>query len=321
MRKLFPFLILLMGLGTACLRPEAPIPAYDPGNVIQEQVLMQPNYEDQIWYDLGSQKIVSSNKKVAWDLAFGCSDSVDLIYLNTSLAMQAVVIQQQQFEDVQTASGLDFFPDHPTGLHDSLALRDMKPDGSFAIVDLGYTPSGSRRGYRKIQLLDAESGSYQVRFANLDGSDEQNLTIIKDERFNVRMVSLLSGEVVDIEPEKDSYDLLFTQYMEVFYDPFLPYLVTGVLINPYHTEVAEDQENSFESIQGPQLSDYRFYTERNVIGFDWKEFDLDQNLFTIFPDHNFIIRDSEGGIFKLHFLDFYDENGAKGSPRFDFQRL
>jgi hypothetical protein len=34
----------------------------------------------------------------------------------------------------------------------------------------------------------------------------------------------------------------------------------------------------------------------------------------------YVLRDSEGFIYKLPFLDFYDDNGQKGAPTFALQR-
>ena len=63
---------LLFGL-TACDPGELPVPAHDPGDVITRQVEMGANYQQQMFYDLGTDQLVSSNAKEIWDLGFEAS--------------------------------------------------------------------------------------------------------------------------------------------------------------------------------------------------------------------------------------------------------
>ena len=64
-----------------------------------------------------------------------------------------------------------------------------------------------------------------------------------------------------------------------------------------------------------------FTRDWDVIGYDWKDFSLQTNTFTIFSDKIYLIKDASGNLFKLRFIDFYDDNGIKGSPAFEFMRL
>ena len=59
----------------------------------------------------------------------------------------------------------------------------------------------------------------------------------------------------------------------------------------------------------------------NTIGYRWKEFNFSTSSYIIFPQMNYIIKDSEGFYYKLHFIDFYDISGNKGNPKWEFQRL
>jgi hypothetical protein len=43
--------------------------------------------------------------------------------------------------------------------------------------------------------------------------------------------------------------------------------------------------------------------------------------YTIESDRIYLLRNSEGIFWKLHFIDFYTQNGEKGAPMFELQEL
>ncbi|MEL6652976.1 MAG: HmuY family protein [Bacteroidota bacterium] len=314
----FLYLVCILSL-SSCLREELPVEPYDRGDAVIAQVSMQANYRDQVWYDLGTNQVVATNAKTDWELGFLCADSVWGIRLNSSLAMQAAQTGETDFTAVSSASGLAFKIDHPTGELDSLAIQ--LPAEDVFVIDLGYTPSGSQRGYRKLQLISSENGQYQIRYAKLDGTDEQTVSVQKDAEYNFVAYSMTEQAQKAIEPPKEQYDLCFSQYMHLFYDPYQPYLVTGVINNPYLTEVALDSSAVFEAIESADADRLIWSRAWDAIGYAWKYYDLDEGAFTVFPEQVFMLRDNEGFLYKLHFQDFYDEGGNKGTPTFAFQRL
>lgn len=311
---------LLGGILTGCFQEELPIEPVDRGDVINASVVMQPNYRDQVWYSLVEERVVSVNAKTDWELGFLCTDSTYGIILNSSLAMGAAETGTTDFEAVTSDDDLEFFPDHSSGHPDSMALRNLL-GGQVFVIDRGYTPSGASRGKVKFQLLSASNGTYEFRYAALNGEKEQVETLEKDDRFNFLAWSLQSHEVRQIEPEKTTYDLCFSQYTHLFYEPYTPYLVTGVIQNRHQMQVAEDTLRSFEEITSEDLDRLSWSSDLDIIGYDWKFFDFANNAFTVFSEDLFIIHNAAGFVFKLRFLDFYDESGNKGTPVFDFQRL
>ncbi len=54
----------------SCEKKELPAPKYDRGDVLTAQVNMTTNYKNQIWFSLSDNKIVSTNYKADWDIAF-----------------------------------------------------------------------------------------------------------------------------------------------------------------------------------------------------------------------------------------------------------
>lgn len=319
MRKLW--LCIWVGLlGSACLREEIPVAPLERGEATTAQVSLQPDYRDQVWYDLGSQTIVSVNARTAWDLGLGCADSLPWLWLNSSCAMQATLTGTTDFEAVTGDAGLSYRPDHPSGLRDSLPLTAAL-DGQVVVIDRGYNAAGRLRGKVKFQLLSTDEDGYRFRYAQLNGSDEHRVEVTKDARFNFLGFSFTTHAPVEIEPPKDAYDLCFTTYTHLFYAPYMPYLVTGVWLNPHRTLAAQDSSLAFEAIDREWAATLPLSATRDLIGYDWKSYDIEAGGFTVYPERVYVLRDSEGFYYKLHFLDFYDENGQKGAPTFALQRL
>jgi hypothetical protein len=64
-----------------------------------------------------------------------------------------------------------------------------------------------------------------------------------------------------------------------------------------------------------------FSSRADVIGYDWKYYNFDAGVYTVVPDMNYVIRDRDGFFYKLRFIDFNNDVGEKGYPKFEFVRL
>src|SRR5690554_4194374 len=108
---------LVLGCLFACEKEELPVPEHQSGDLQQASVDLGVDYEYQIFYDLQSNKVVSTNHKDIWDLAFECAENGNHIVLNSSKLMFAFDTKIQDFEAVNdTASlGKNKKWDHPSG--------------------------------------------------------------------------------------------------------------------------------------------------------------------------------------------------------------
>ena len=305
---------------SSCLKEELPIPPHQQGDLVLGQVELGTTYGLQIYYDLATNSIVKTNHKTDWDLAFECSTEGWHVILNSSLAMAAAHVEGFSFEEVMETSDAEWNWDHQAGYLDSTAIGDYRNQDLVYIIDRGYDEMGTQLGYKKIMLSYAD-GVYEIKSANLDGTEEQTATIVKDASINFQAFSFNSHSAVDIEPSNSSWDLLFTQYTHVFQNPTMPYLVTGVLLNRYETTCAEDEVTSFDDINLENVSDFIFINDLNVIGYDWKSYDGGSGQFTIVGDRNYILNDNLGVYYKLRFIDYYNDLGEKGAPKFEIQSL
>lgn len=335
------FLGLFLLLFSSCLQEEDPLsPPTLPGDVQTVQIPMGKNYDKQFFFDLGTNRVVSANNKASWDLAFECGFQGYRIFLNSSKLMFAWNTLATDFSAVTSDAGAVWKWDVPSGNPDSTAIGQwgVYADGNvfsyrhIYLIHRGKDSSGSSYGVKKVLFGRLLNGKYTFKFANLDGTDVRDFEIIKDNNYSFMYFSFDSGGLVrTIAPEKTAWDLQFTMYTHIFSetpsnipqpDTIMPYLVTGVLQNSYAVAVAEAFNQPFADITLADAAQMSFEEDDiDVIGYDWKLFNFDEGVYDVLPGRTFIIRDTEGYLYKLRFTDFYNSAGEKGYPKFEFQRL
>ena len=320
-----PFILILLSLlFVACEKEELPISPHNPGNVITNSIRMESDYRYQLFFDLATNKMVKRNLKVEWDLGFETTPQGNRIILNTSKLMFAANTQQTDFSAVTDTNGYNFKWDEPSGNMDSTAIGNWIGTSYVYVIDRGFNSSGIHQGFKKIIFESVSNTSYQVRFANLDGTEKVTYSVAKDLTYNFTFLSLNgNGNTVSIEPQKETWDLAFSQYTHVFHDQTstTPYLVNGVLSNRNKVEISTIFNKSFEGISIDDITTSTFSTAINGIGYNWKEYSFSTATFTVFANQNYLIKSTEGKYYKLHFIDFYDNLGTKGTPTFEFQEL
>ena len=337
MKKILVFLQIALGL-CACQKEELPLPAFDiPSNgmidtvggealiekgvVFRNAVSMESDYKHQLWFDLSTNKVVSSNLRTDWDLAFDCAANENKLYLNAALNASVAITSESDFSKVSSDAGLIYKHEHHSGQADKLAIGDVTNQRNVLIIDRGYSPSGKALGKWKIQISLIQDNQYYFSCSKLNGELLTTAIIAKKPQFNKVAFSFTTLKELQIEPPKTDYDICFTQYTHLFENPPLPYSVNGVVLNSFQTLAAEEFSVSFDKIDRTYAEGLLYSDDLDVIGYDWKSFDLNNNSFTVYSTYNYLIKDASGNIFKLRFLDFYDENGVKGMPSFELVRL
>jgi hypothetical protein len=307
------------------MRDELPVKAHESGNVTTASVDMDATYKYQVYYDLRTNTVVGRNEKTIWDIGLETTADGYHIVMNGAKAMYAMATSKTNFTDVTTADTAGFAArskwDAFNGSMDSTAIGDWRTNKPVYIVDRGYDGAGKHQGWAKLQMLAVTDSSYIIRFASVNGADEATIVVKKDSAYNLAFVSFATKAQVMVEPVKHSWDIVFSQYTFVFYDmdPPTPYLVTGCLLNRYKTTAYMDTLTSFNEINYGNVATDRLVDDIGVIGYDWKVFNGTK--YTVRAKNNYIIRDADGLLYKLHFTAFYNAAGVKGNPQWEFQQL
>jgi len=314
-------LLLMLLIFISCEKSEIPILPHNPGDILINQIELSTDYRFQVFYDLGTNMKISQNIKTDWDLQFESSSEGFHILINSSTFSAVSYVNDVPFSDNLNPADLIWSWDNANGDLDSTAFGDHRIKTGFYILDRGYNMNASPRGYKKILIDTVNTEYYQISYSNLDNSDFNSVKIYKDQDVSFTSFSFEQNNTVSIQPPIDDWDLIFTQYTHLFNDTITPaYLVTGVLSN-YNVLVAQDTVYDFEDITYDMISNFLFSNDCNIIGYDWKEYSFDSGAFTINSLITYIIKDRQERYFKLRFLDFYNDIGEKGYPKFEIQEL
>jgi hypothetical protein len=328
--------MLLLGL-SSCFKEDTPIPAHPKGEVEEVIIPMTQYYVNQVYFNLATGEQVSMNKKDEFDLAFACADTGFIIRLNTASFMKAAQTTFTEFEQVTDTSGLTWTFDKSDGNPDSTALRkwinisgsDTTISNTVWIINRGINDKGFPVGLMKVKFLGLKNNTYQLAYAKMDNTEENEISIQKDPGFNYVQYKFGSETEDQIEPLTLNWDIVFTQYTTMLItdegDPY-PYLVTGTLINELGTYVAFDSTMVFNDIEIEDVLYLDYSKNQDAIGYEWKEIFGDINggdfYYKARSNYNYIILSKTGIYYKLHFTGFYDvETGEKGYPTFEYQRL
>lgn len=312
---------LLLNL-TSCLKEEKPVAPHEPGDVISRSIEMGSDYRYQVFYSLEKDSVISRNLKTDWDFSFESHTEGSKVFVNASRFMAAWNTGKQNLDDIKDTIG--FFKNRKwdaSNVTDTFSIGDVKNNQNIYLVDLGYDEKGDELGYAKIKFESVDNQKYVFQIQKLGEPTSQTYQVQKNYTRNLSYFSLKSKEQVTIEPNKNDWDILFTQYIHNFSDPYIPYLVTGVLINPYNTQVAVDSTLDFQKIDINMANNLKLRAKPDVIGYGWKEFGFNNSYYKVYAHWNYIIRDSRSVLFKMHFIDFYNDKGAKGYPKFEMQKL
>ena len=317
-------LTIITLLLTSCEKDEIPVEAPTAGLVESDEVDMQSDYRNQLFYDLELGRVVSENLKTDWDLGFECTADGWHVITNTAKAMKCAKTEFTEFNQNIDLENLDWNWDVPSGNLDSTAIENwtLTPD-KIMILDRGFDWTGTPQGYTELKLLSYSDTEYRLEFSTTDSETVYEFTVSKNSAKNFQCLSLDSeGSLSEIQPDRTHWDLLFTQYLAALSDGenIISYLVVGVITN-HETSYAQQVYNvEFDEIDLEMASGLDFNSKIDNIGYDWKFFDFNEGYLT-YTNKHYVIKDAEGIYFKLRFLDFYNLDGEKGHPNFELQRL
>lgn len=330
MRLLITYLFLLFAL-TSCFEEDEMVLPHKTGDLMVGLAELTETYKYQVFYDLETNKPVKQNLISEWDLGFETSDSGWHVILNTSKMMLAGNSGQIDFETVKSKNGIEMNFDPSHGNLDSTAIGNWYKSAegqpvsleNVYIIDRGTDENFNSVGEKKVTFSLQDENNYVVRYANLNGSGEQTVVIAKDTSVNFVCFSFENG-IVDIEPGKNSWDLQFGKYSTLLFtdagDPY-PYLVTGVLLNPYKTGAVLDSIHQFDEVSFEIAEVQNFVSQKDIIGYEWKEYDFDNGMYTVLPEKIYVLKNRIGYYYKLRFIDYYNSTGEQGYPTFEFLRL
>ena len=162
-----------------------------------------------------------------------------------------------------------------------------------------------------IKELAAMTTAYTILVADLNGANEQTVTISKQgiSGKNFIYYSFATGQTYNDEPSANTYDLVFSKF-EDYYSmggPATLQAVTGVEVSP-GIKVAKAQgvlpSNAVSS-------DYTLAEDIYGIGADWKKVNTQTFLFDIVDSLSYFVQDRPGNIWQIRFTGFVGSSAGK----------
>lgn len=112
--------------------------------------------------------------------------------------------------------------------------------------------------------------------AQLDGSGLGESRRLPDQ---TRSSPVSTDGVVNVEPPAATWDAVFTQYTHQFYEPFLQYIVSGVLSSKHRVAVLRGA--TFGTLSLADTAQFRSPINRDAIGYLWKTYSFRDILTTM----------------------------------------
>lgn len=302
-----------------------------------QQISTGPGYNQQSYFSLaaGTERQVAN---ASWDIAFTVAPQDAGIIINESVGSTPGSLPIQAFftfsDDFSVSLDPLSFEDFPLYNRETSwsygALNEYREPGNPDDFGWGvYNPATQeingvyvyaiqlRDGtYLKFQIQSLINGLYTFRYAQLDGTGEQTKTISKSDHAGKMLAyfSFGSGEVVDVEPS-GGFDLIFCRYYDLLFvgGDSVEYLVTGIL-SAAGVEVAEANHVDTDSVQFQDYAD-SLSSNPEIIGHDWKVFDLNNFAWILPDDLVYFVKTQDGRIWKVRFVEF--EGSTTGTAVFE----
>jgi hypothetical protein len=294
---------------------------------VEDSILTGPAYANDVFYSLktGTVKVSPNNE---WQLGFSIgvfNVSVRTNAATSSSGMGSVVAYEMPGTDTSKWASFD-----TTGYKAWKVLENSDTDWEMGALnssssgndDYGWgmydanshnvigqrlyllaVNNGAGTSYKKVFVVSKALGTWSLRTANIDGSNETNYTFGQSGGFSNRnfiYVNLLSNSVIDREPNKTDWDFMLTRYRAFQAGANMYYPSTGILTNA-GVKVAEARGIP---VADATLTNFIADTNNNIseIGADWKV--LAGMSFKIADSLCYFVKAKDGAFWKLQFTRF-----------------
>jgi hypothetical protein len=310
-----------------------------------------PNEPNQVYLELRTKK-ETAIRRDTWDLGFYSGDDFR-VRLNGSLFMFAGKLSSTNIDEISSAEvqelktkmgflieDSDQYVDDPSGIITGTAIEGISVndiENHVYLLNLGNeigtdTPepggvaiAGEERGYMKIRIL-RQGDDYILQYAEVEATTHQQVVISKTEGYNFTFFSLITENIVSVEPESNRWDLNFTVKTEVEELPgagftaygYSDYVETNPLGNVKAYRVYTD-EFSYDEFSVNNIDETKFTLDQRTIGASWRKVTPPDKY--LYDNIFYIVKDSDGNYYKLKFTALENENGIRGYPEFKYDLL
>ncbi|SDR76933.1 HmuY protein [Polaribacter sp. KT25b] len=342
---------------TSCSSDDSPI---EPIKVVIEGASISPevggpNEPNQVYIDL-STNTTNAVKRDSWDLGF-YAGSEYRVTLNGSLYMAAgqlsetdidvVISTSAEVQELQPKVAVGTFDaanttyvDSPDGTITATAIAEISAtdaNNKVYLLNLGdeigtETPatgsvdiSDDSRGWKKIRILKS-GNDYVLQYADLDATTHKEITISKSATHSFTFFSFNTESEVIVAPEKTKWDLNFTVFTNEI-SGYGSYGYSDYVTNNTKAEVkvymidTDVDAFTYDSFSLLDVNNTNFTNDQRSIGSSWRNGGGPGSLPSLKENVFYIVKDTDGNLYKLKFLALTNADGERGHPEFVYSLL
>lgn len=308
------------------------------GSWVEDSLVLGNQYKNRIFYSLKNGAVGST---------FEHFDKVDFIAVSATAYSSALRINggfSAQLYHYAAGDTADWATLDTTGLASSTGWTRVRDDhkdllgtSAFEVPAAGMGGWGEynmvshvvegtelfvyRKGnvWKKVWILNKTAGTFNIKLADLNGANETTFSIpALTPGKNFVYYSISEDSVYNVEPNSDSYDLVFGKLEAAgSYGP-IPMAENGVSNNFTITTSGQNIIGNYvESYKvgstDPEdavYDDASLNDEFGTIGGSWKALNMATFQYAVLDSVSYFIKDLEGSIWQLAFTEFHTGSGV-----------
>lgn len=266
-----------------------------------------PTKNDVLFYSLDAGRIVAKASPMEWDLYI----DNEVIRINYFRSM-SVAKTNKNWEEINDTSGLSFsfLTDQ---ISDTLSQWELS-ENQIYVLNMGLDNEYEPLGFMVFQASRTSDGVI-LKYRDLDGTNEWTNQISEDHFY----YHLKNEQRLDLPNDKE-YDIAlgkYTDYITVD-DISQDYTIYGAIVGNASAYLFDDD---FETIDANDFDVNQLSNRKDIIGWDWKRFNLEKNAYEILPKMTYMISTNSDYLCKLRFVDYLNDQGISGHPTFEYEIL
>ena len=297
-----------------------------------QSISLQPSYTNQSFYSMENGEAANVDN-ADWDLAFSTGAMSSSIRINAGMGTELYLYPLGDTTDWNTFNSSNISSWTPIYNSDTNWLIGAFDKNSTSMFDMGwgmysmvthfvtgdsiYAIKTVGGNWKKLWIKQLANGEYDFQYADLDGSNQVNATITQSSFSdrNFAYYSLDQNTSLNREPASQDWDITFTKYITPVQG--MAYSVTGVLSNS-GVQVAQ-VDNLPDPNTYTDYTQHTMMTEMNIIGYDWKDFDMSTFSYVLDPNRCYFVKDFNDRVWRIVFTSF--EGSSTGIVEFNTQEM
>ena len=290
-----------------------------------DSVFLQTGYSNQSYYNLNTGEVANIDNN-DWDLAFSSGGYGSAIRINSQANIKLYTYPNGAINDWSTLDTVGISSWKALQNSDtswSVGAFNSSADASNG-MDLGWGIYStithhitgdslhviklSNGDYKKLQMIKLASGTYNFKYANLDGSNEV-VTSVSKTAYNTKnfgYYSIQNETELDREPTSSNWHIVFTKYVTKLGSGTM-YGVTGVLSNK-DIQIAKAENVDVNNVDH---NSHSFVSPINSIGYNWKSFNMSSFSYDIQDSLCYFVKDISENIWKIQLTGFEGSSTGK----------